>query len=323
MKDKETADYIINYTISSYDKDFIAVNAIVDKNPGLDNKLYIDFNEVNNLVEIRTLFNYNTDQAYCNEKIKSIQFPSQLRAINPSAFIRLGVDELKFPALINFIGERAFLMCKNLKFVDFSNSINLKILPTNCFGRCMNLESVILPPKLLQIDDHCFYKCHKLDNVVIPEKVRSIKDGAFRETKTSKVIFLGPKPKLETYSVFSGRRVNRVAYVRKKYIEDYKKENNYIYCFKQILPIESYQLVTEDINKSSSKIVARVDENGINTYSGKIEIPEFLYIDNKKRKITEIDRFAFWDCDVKEIIVPKHIKTDNLLVNPDVKIITV
>ena len=63
------------------------------------------------------------------------------------------------------IGVSAFQECKNLKAINFPES--LEIIKHRAFYKCSSLENVILPEKVSSVEFQCFYECKKLKSIYI------------------------------------------------------------------------------------------------------------------------------------------------------------
>lgn len=68
------------------------------------------------------------------------------------------------------------------------------------FGRCVNLQEVVLPSNLLWIGEHVFDYCIKLTSIVIPDKVEFIGGYAFSECQSLVSVSLPASLGVATYS---------------------------------------------------------------------------------------------------------------------------
>jgi len=100
---------------------------------------------------------------------------------------------------VEYIGERAFLSCTNLKSIILPEG--LKQISFGTFMLCESLESIVIPDSVESIDDaafegciglksiklskglkmirSAFLGCESLENVVIPDSVKEIDSHAF------------------------------------------------------------------------------------------------------------------------------------------------
>ena len=50
-------------------------------------------------------------------------------------------------------------------------------------------------------------------------------------------------------------------------------------------------------------------------------ISSSIFIDGRKRKIIGVDQFAFFDCKLKKLTLPKSINIDNAIIDKGIEII--
>lgn len=75
------------------------------------------------------------------------------------------------------IGDNAFYVCENLKYIDISKSV--KTIGHNAFGYCSNLTEIVIPDGINTIGNNSFQNCSSLTSVTIPNSVKSIGPNAF------------------------------------------------------------------------------------------------------------------------------------------------
>ncbi|MGI0529458.1 leucine-rich repeat protein [Treponema socranskii] len=91
-----------------------------------------------------------------------------LTKIGSDAFFRCTglTGELKLPASLTEVGERAFYECKGLQGVDFSACTALTKIGEKAFEGCTSLTGELkLPASLTEIGERAFYKCKGLQGV--------------------------------------------------------------------------------------------------------------------------------------------------------------
>jgi hypothetical protein len=104
---------------------------------------------------------------------------------------------LTIPGTVQSIGKGAFYKCPYLKEVVFENgstvvlTISSSVYGSATFGYCDNLQRVILPERLEEIQQYTFVYNPKLTAVYIPKSVTKIADNAFDNSK--KVTIYGVK----------------------------------------------------------------------------------------------------------------------------------
>ena len=75
------------------------------------------------------------------------------------------------------IGDSAFYVCRNLKYIDISKSV--KTIGHIAFGYCSNLTEIVIPDGVETIGNNTFIGCESLTSVTIPNSVKSIGPNAF------------------------------------------------------------------------------------------------------------------------------------------------
>lgn len=63
------------------------------------------------------------------------------------------LESITIPPNIKIIGRDAFIYCKNLKQVNFTDNNNVTVISTDAFANCLSLETVIYNGTLKQFDD--------------------------------------------------------------------------------------------------------------------------------------------------------------------------
>lgn len=259
------------------------------------------------------LLNSNSFAKY----IKSIDFPDTIRYIGAYSFFGSGIKTLEIPPMVNEIGESAF-SCSDVERVTFQGDY-FKILDSLIFCSCESLRIINLPKDLRYIGEYCFHNCINLKNIIIPSKVINIKLKAFYNSGINEVIFEGPVP-LQIHPTAFNSHGNRTAYVKKEYLSDYLKSERINKFFKNILPLESRQIELK-YEGSRAIVLPKIDSNNENSYIDELIIPESIFIDGRKRKIIGVDQFAFFDCKLKKLTLPKSINIDNAIIDEGIEII--
>ena len=75
------------------------------------------------------------------------------------------------------IGNNAFNVCRNLKYIDIGKSV--KTIGHNAFGYCSSLTEIVIPDCVETIGNTSFISCSSLTSVTIPNSVISIGPDAF------------------------------------------------------------------------------------------------------------------------------------------------
>ena len=75
------------------------------------------------------------------------------------------------------IGNNAFNVCRNLKYIDIDK--NIKTIGHSAFGYCSSLTEIVIPDCVETIGNTSFISCSSLTSVTIPNSVISIGPDAF------------------------------------------------------------------------------------------------------------------------------------------------
>ena len=135
-----------------------------------------------------------------------VEIPSEVdgavvTGIGANAFFDVqNIVEVILPETIEYIGEKAFARCFDLKKINFpdgleriekeafyqANSLRDAMLPDsvsfigdNAFEFCFMLKNVRLPSGLEKISNYMFHGCDTIKSIELPEKLISIGDYAF------------------------------------------------------------------------------------------------------------------------------------------------
>lgn len=117
-----------------------------------------------------------------NFDIESLTFSENLRSIGSKSLYGCKNLEVVFPknAMIESIGDCAFMNCKSLKEIGFIDSA--QFLGRSVFAGMDKLESIKLPKDLRRIPEFTFFECESLKDVEIPESVSVIESFSFQHT---------------------------------------------------------------------------------------------------------------------------------------------
>jgi hypothetical protein len=104
--------------------------------------------------------------------------------IGENAFRDCLAKEVILPNKLQYIKDKAFYECRNLKKVEWSN--NLISLGKYAFAKT-ELETICFPKNLLTISEGCFSECRSLQTVKLNNELRSIEKDAFESTAIESV----------------------------------------------------------------------------------------------------------------------------------------
>lgn len=109
------------------------------------------------------------------------------------------LTSLELPSSVKRIGVGAFYNCSNLKYIKFSEGLQV----VDEYAFCSTeVETVVFPNSLTFIGNRAFFNCAKLMSVVIRNNVTTIGDRAFNSCNNIKTIDVSPEN--EIYSSIDG-----------------------------------------------------------------------------------------------------------------------
>lgn len=91
-----------------------------------------------------------------------------------------------------------------------------KWIACDCCTYCSNLEELIIPNTVVQIQEYAFVSCGKLKSIVIPNSVERIDDGVFRDCYKLSDITLGTGLKVIDEQVFRNCQAKEIKYLGTK-----------------------------------------------------------------------------------------------------------
>lgn len=146
------------------------------------------------------------------------------------------VETVVIPNTVQVLGEDVFAGCKKLKKVVFSDAVlvipdggefdgffsgceeleevvlpkYLEELQRGVFHWCTGLKSIVLPNTLKYIGSQAFAECRSLTNISLPDSVEEIADRAFRGCDSLTEIVFPSKIKTVREYTCSGKQLERV-----------------------------------------------------------------------------------------------------------------
>lgn len=112
-----------------------------------------------------------------NTNITSVTIPENIKSIEQYAFMDCkNLAVVNFSEGLNFIGADAFNGC-NIKTLTLPNSIIS--INNNAFDNCRNLTNVILPNNLERIELELFAGCTNLTTITLPKELKLVVECAF------------------------------------------------------------------------------------------------------------------------------------------------
>lgn len=114
------------------------------------------------------------------ESLKIINLTDKIKEIENEAFEWSGLESVTIPS-ISVLGSGAFLGCKNLISVVFSNGV--KKIESRAFEGCKNLNMVTFPDTLEYIGESAFGDCDNITALTFPDALKTIEFAAFQRCK--------------------------------------------------------------------------------------------------------------------------------------------
>lgn len=110
--------------------------------------------------------------------------PESVDYIGDYAFYDKGLERIRIPQKVIWIGRFAFAENPDLVSVTFAENCTVQEIGKNAFENCVRLQSIALPRNVHTVDEKAFYKCTALSSVTFGENssLRSIGRYAFGDT---------------------------------------------------------------------------------------------------------------------------------------------
>ena len=141
-------------------------------------------------------------EAFCGcGDLENVIFNDDIEFIAENAFRGTNIENLILPKSVNYIGQCAFVDCKNLKTIKMS--CNLKEIIGGTFEECSSLVHIELSPNIESIGNMSFARCGSLKEITLPKNLIEIGSLAFYMCALSK-IELPSKVSVLGTSPFSG-----------------------------------------------------------------------------------------------------------------------
>ena len=149
-----------------------------------------------------------------------VKIPNSITVIDYEAFIGSKITTLNVPASVSQIGEAAFYSCKYLTKVLFANSTSssseassacscvgeepeeddgqgqgrqystLTKIPSFCFFTCTELQELVLPQSIQEIEYEAFNGCKKLFSTITFMNIKTIRSRAFQNCTALTKVYL-------------------------------------------------------------------------------------------------------------------------------------
>lgn len=157
-KKGETDAYNLSYNTS---------NLQVEKKSSMDTSQVDVGNKSSTVVELK------------RQEVKSSILPEGIKSLGKSMFsYNKELTEIRIPASVTEIDDRAFIGCTNLKKIIFLGD-KVKRIGNSVFQDCESLSTILIPEGVEEIGDSVFDGCSSLSSAFFPNSVKKIGDSTF------------------------------------------------------------------------------------------------------------------------------------------------
>jgi len=147
----------------------------------------------------------------------------KIEKIGDNAFYNKTMSSIVIPENITEIGQRAFMLCKDLIRVTIEGQT--KEISPYTFAMCKILREINIPETTLLIGESAFMETD-LKNIIIPSNVEHIEKGAFANCKSLKEVYI-PNPNTKFDKDVFFKSPNVIIYTTEGTTADkYAKDNN-------------------------------------------------------------------------------------------------
>ena len=231
------------------------------------------------------------------------------------------LERVYLPPTITTIGERAFYGCENLVLLSLAEGLTNIGRYAVCL--CHRLTSVTLPETLNTIAEYAFYYCDNLTQVIIPNAVTSLDKGVFDNCSSLESVILGSgltciganafshcssliginsmatTPPVIVSNTFMSQHYNNATLIVPKASLSAYQEATYWSNFTNFETTGTtfeYNGIYYYINDDGQTASVTYKDTNYNSYSGSVEIPDYVTHNGLNYKVTAIGEHAFYNC---------------------------
>ena len=225
---------------------------------------------------------------------------------------RTGLEDVTVPEGVTVIPTAAFEGCTSLKTVALPSTV--QTIGYGAFYSCEALESVDLPEGLTSIGQVAFFRCRALKEIAIPSGVTVIDFQTFYDCRSLNRLTLSPDTTGIYHEAFFGCRsleevvipdgvtvIGDRAFMDCFLLSRITVGDNVIQLGKEVLSGTAYQ------------------EHADNWHDGMLYLEDYLIevdpdiggVFTVPEGTTVIGGYAFWNCDVTEVIFPSSLRAVN------------
>lgn len=232
------------------------------------------------------------------EQLNDISSMESLQNLGSYCFDSINIEKYQIPNNVYKCEDNVFKNCDALTEVIYSK--NLRTVPDAMFENCDSLERCILNNMVVSIHDYAFENCISLEQLYLPNSVKSIYTKALSPTvnlysSDSAPIALG------TVNIIDSETHNLHAELANNIYPNYKVENGILLDY-QSEPGYDY---IDDNGKRVVDIPNAVEEISNSVFFANDNVD----IINTSEYLLVIGDYAFMDCSVTEISLPKTMSS--------------
>ena len=242
------------------------------------------------------------------ENLEEIYIPESVTVIEKEAFYNCkSIKNIELPENLIEIGDSAFYGCKVLENVKFGSKIQK--IGNSAFEKCSELKNADLPDSVTEIGEKAFFGCSAMKNFTFPSSIKTLKKDALSNCGVTRWYY----PENIDYLTFSViKDVENVEFEKEpeKNMGFYQHFRYTEWMKEKIIPelgvdfliLDGY-LIQYYGKEKNIVIPDEVHTIGNAAFSQQgIESVEF------HNNITKIEDYAFYLCDLSEVIIPKSVR---------------
>ena len=128
--------------------------------------------------------------AFKGARIKSVTVGKNVTFIGDNAFYNaVSLEKAVLPEGLTYLGNKAFLGCRELKEVNIPKSVTE--INESTFAYCYALSSITLHDGITLLDYGAFQSCRSITSVVIPDSVTTIGENCFSSNEKLESVKIG------------------------------------------------------------------------------------------------------------------------------------
>ena len=231
------------------------------------------------------------------------------------------LEYVYLPSTVTTIGERAFYGCENLVLLSLAEGLTNIGRYAVCL--CHRLTSVTLPETLNTIAEYAFYYCDNLTQVIIPNAVTSIDKGVFDNCSSLESVILGSgltsiganafnhcssliginsmattPPVIVSNTFMTQHYNNAILTVPKDALSAYQEADYWsnFYTIEETGTTFEVDGIYYYINEDGATATVTYRDTNYNSYSGNVEIPDYVTYNGFNYKVNAIGEHAFYNC---------------------------